>query len=351
MTVEWPQLVEKRGFGSDNHSGVHPRIMAAIARANVGHVPSYGTDDLTAACLKMFRSMTTPKAETFFVFNGTAANVLSLASIMRSWHAVLSTTQSHLHNDECGALENTVGAKNVVIATSDGKLTPELLKPYLIRGGDQHASQVNAVTITQPTEIGTVYSLAEIAALREFTRANKLTFHLDGARLVNAAAALGCSPGRLMLDFDVVSFGGTKNALLFGEAVVFPHGLLDENFRFFRKQYMQLPSKTRFVAAQFLEFLGTDLWLENALHSNAMAQRLSEGLVRSKYVKLTQKTQANGCFVLIPRQLIAKLREHSFFYVWDEYTFECRLMTSWDTRPTDVDSFLETLEKLGSENV
>jgi threonine aldolase len=351
MIIEWPKLNEKRGFGSDNHSGVHPRIMAAVARANIGHAPSYGTDDLTAACLKMFRSMTTPKAEAFFVFNGTAANVLSLASVMRSYNAVLSTTHSHLHCDECGALEKMVGAKNIVIATTDGKLTPELLKPYLIRGGDQHASQVNTVTITQPTEIGTVYSLDEIAALRAFTRANRLKFHLDGARLVNAAASLGCTPGRLMVDFDVVSFGGTKNALMFGEAVVFPHGLPDENFRFLRKQYMQLPSKTRFIAAQFLEFLGTDLWLENARHSNAMARRLSDGLARSKHAKLTQETQANGCFVLLPRHLVAKLREHHFFYVWDEHTFECRLMTSWDTTPTDVDSFLETLEKLGSENV
>lgn len=351
MKVEWPSLSEKRGFGSDNHSGVHPRILAAIARANVGHVPSYGTDDLTAACLKMFRSMTTPKAEAFFVFNGTAANVLGLASVMHSYHAVLSTTNSHLHNDECGALENLVGAKNIVIATVDGKLTPELLKPHLIRRGDQHASQINTVTITQPTEIGTVYTLAEIAALRDFAKDNRLKFHLDGARLVNAAAALGCTPGKMMMDFDVVSFGGTKNALMFGEAVIFPNGLPDENFRFLRKQFMQLPSKTRFVAAQFLEFLGTDLWLENALHANAMARRLSEGLARSAYTELTQKTEANGCFVLIPRKLVAKLREHTFFYVWDEHTFECRLMTSWDTTPTDVDGFLETLELLGSQNV
>jgi threonine aldolase len=350
VNVEWPALSERRGFGSDNHSGIHPRILAAIARANVGHVPSYGTDDLTAACLRMFREMTTPKAEAFFVFNGTAANVLSLSSVMRSFHAVLSTTNSHLYNDECGALENIVGAKNVVVPTSDGKLTPALLKPLLIRGGDQHASQINTITLTQPTEIGTVYSLDEIAAIKAFARENKLKLHLDGARLVNAAAALGCTPGRLMMDFDVVSFGGTKNALMFGEAVVFPHGLLNDDFKYLRKQYMQLPSKTRFVAAQFLEFLGTDLWLENAKHANAMARRLSEGLSKSKYAKLTQKTEANGCFVQLPKKLVAKLREHSFFYVWDEHTFECRLMTSWDTQIQDVDQFLSNLERLGAEN-
>lgn len=341
----------KRGFGSDNHSGVHPRIMEALVRANVGHEPSYGTDRLTSECVDMFRKMTTPKAEVFFVFNGTAANVLALSSLMRSFNAVVSTSVSHLTNDECGGLESLVGAKNVVVPTPDGKLTPAMIEPLLVRRGDQHASQINAVTITNPTEIGTVYTLEEIRALREFCDKHGLKLHLDGARLVNAAAALGITPGRMMMDFDVVSFGGTKNALMFGEAVVFPHGLTDPDFRFVRKQFMQLPSKTRFVAAQFLEFLGTDLWLENARHANAMAARLSEGLSRSRYAKLTQKTEANGCFVLLPRKLVSKLREHSFFYVWDEHTFECRLMTSWDTQSQDVDTFLSQLEKLGAENV
>jgi threonine aldolase len=168
---------------------------------------------------------------------------------------------------------------------------------------------------------------------------------------VNACASLGCTPGEMMKHFEVVSFGGTKNALMFGEAIVFPNGDVSPDFKYLRKQYMQLPSKTRFVAAQFLEFLGTGLWLENARHANAMASRLSQGLAKSRFAELTQVTQANGCFVLLPRKLVSKLREHSFFYVWDEHTFECRLMTSWDTTPDDVDSFLALLEKLGAENV
>lgn len=338
-----------RGFGSDNHSGVHPQILSAIVKANEGHVPAYGTDSYTLDAVELFRSLTTSKAEAFFVFNGTAANILSLSALVRSHHSVLSSVQSHLVNDECGAFEKIVGAKVVLVATPDGKLTPELLKPHLIRRGDQHASQVKAITITQQTEIGTVYSLDEIRALRAFADANDLRLHLDGARLVNAAVSLGCGLGDIMNLCDVVSFGGTKNSLMFGEAVVFPHGLTDLDFKYSRKQFMQLPSKTRFVAAQFLEYLGTDLWLQNARHSNAMAARLSEGLARSKYAKLTQKTQANGCFVLLPKKLVSKLREHYFFYVWDEHTFECRLMTSWDTTADDVDGFLTVLERLGEE--
>jgi threonine aldolase len=341
----------KRGFGSDNHSGVHPRILDALARANVGHAPAYGTDELTQKCVEMFRAMTTPSCDVFFVFNGTAANVLSLASQMRSFNAVVSSSVAHLPNDECGALESLVGAKNVLVSTPDGKLTPQMIEPLLIRRGDQHASQINCVTITNPTEIGTVYTLDEIAALREFSAAHGLRFHLDGARMVNAVAALGCTPSEMLAFFDVVSFGGTKNGLMFGEAIVFPRGTPSQDFRYLRKQFMQLPSKTRFVAAQFLEFLGTDLWLENARHSNAMAARLSEGLQRSRHARLTQKTQANGCFAVLPRKLVSRLREHYFFYVWDEHTFECRLMTSWDTTPEDVDGFLAQLEKLGDENV
>ena len=341
----------KRGFGSDNHSGVHPRLMTALARANEGHAPAYGTDEWTTKCVEMFRSMTTPRAEVFFVFNGTAANVLSLASQMQSWNAVVSSSVAHLPNDECGALESTRGARNILVSTPDGKLTPSMIEPLLIRRGDQHTSQINCVTITNSTEIGTVYTLGEIAALKDFCRAHDLKFHLDGARLVNACASLNCTPGEMMTHFDVVSFGGTKNALMFGEAIVFPHGAPSSDFKYLRKQYMQLPSKTRFIAAQFLEFLGTDLWLENARNANALAARLSDGLAKSQYAKLTQATQANGCFVIFPRKLISKLREHSFFYVWDEHTFECRLMTSWDTTEDDVDGFLAHLEKVGAESV
>lgn len=340
---------EKRGFGSDNHSGAHPRILDSLVGANLGHQPSYGTDELTRECEKVFKNLCGEKTEVFFVFNGTAANVLALGALVRSHHAILASNNSHIVNDECGAPEAWLGAKIQIVATPDGKLTPELMQPYLIRRGDQHASQVKAISITQPTEVGTVYTLHEIQRIAEFAKANGLKLHIDGARLVNAVAALGCTFREMLQHADVVSFGGTKNGLVFGEAILFPNGLPDPDFRFQRKQAMQLPSKTRFVAAQFLEFIGTDLWKENADHANAMAQKLASGLGRSSFAKITQKVQANGCFVILPKPLVSKLREHYFFYVWDEHTFECRLMTSWDTQESDIDGFLEKLEQLGRD--
>ncbi|RYZ73064.1 MAG: aminotransferase class V-fold PLP-dependent enzyme, partial [Proteobacteria bacterium] len=321
MTQQTQAETAKRGFGSDNHSGAHPRILDAVVRANAGHQPSYGTDELTRECERVFKKLFGEKTESFFVFNGTAANVLALGTLVRSHHAILASNNAHIVNDECGAPEAWLGAKIQIVPTTDGKLTPELMQPFMVRRGDQHASQVRAISITQPTEIGTIYSLHEIQRIAEFAKANGLKLHIDGARLVNAVAALGCTFREMVEHADVVSFGGTKNALLFGEAVLFPNGLHDSDFRFQRKQAMQLPSKTRFVAAQFLELLGTDLWKENAEHANAMAQKLASGLGRSTHAKLTQKVQANGCFVILPKALVSKLREHYFFYVWDEHTF------------------------------
>lgn len=341
-----------RGFGSDNHSGVHPRILQAIEAANSGHAPSYGTDRLTEKALALFKDLLGPTAEPFFVFNGTAANVLSLSALLKPHHAVLVSESAHLQNDECNAPERHLGAKLISVPTPDGKLRPEELDRYLVRRGDQHAAQVHAVSITQSTELGTVYTLDEIRALGEFARRERLYFHMDGARLVNAAASLGCGFREMTTDcgVDVVSFGGTKNGLLFGEAVVFLRPGLSADFKYVRKQLMQLPSKTRFVSAQFLEFLGTDLWLKNARHANEMAKRLSEGLQQSPYAEVTQQTQANAVFVKLPKSLVARLREVAFFYVWNERSFECRLMTTWDTTPEDIDRFLEALNRLGRES-
>jgi threonine aldolase len=337
-----------KGFGSDNHSGVHPRIMKAIEKANVEHAPSYGTDEITIEAVQLFKKLFSAEAETFFVFNGTAANVLSLSALVRPHHSVLVSQQAHLTNDECNAPERHLGVKLINVPTKDGKLRPDDLRPYLVRRGDQHAAQVKAISITQPTEVGTVYSLEEIRALGEFAKREKLFFHMDGARLVNAAESLKCTFREMTLDcgVDVLSFGGTKNGLMFGEAVVFLNPALSEGFKFVRKQLMQLPSKTRFVAAQFLEFLGTDLWRENAHHANQMAKLLSEGLNKSPLAKLTQETQANGVFVQLPKNLVSKLREVAFFYVWDERTFECRLMTTWDTSPDEIQRFLTALSEL-----
>jgi threonine aldolase len=342
----------KRGFGSDNHSGVHPEIFKALSEANIGHVPSYGTDPVTLRATQAIRRHFGDQAEAHFVFNGTAANVLALGTVIRSHHSVLASQHAHLINDECGAPEKIIGAKVVSIPSTDAKLTPESLAPHLIRRGDQHFSQVRAISITQPTELGTVYTPEEIRRLAEFAQKNQLLLHLDGARLVNAAASLGVSLKEITTDcgVDVLSLGGTKNGMMFGEAVVFLRPGLGEDFKYLRKQWMQLPSKTRFIAAQFLAFLGEDgaegVWRTNALQANAMARRLSERLGVLSSVQVTQKTQANAVFATIPKKWIGVLREQAFFYVWNETTFECRLMTSWDTEPGDIDRFVETLEQL-----
>ena len=343
----------KRGFGSDNHSGAHPRILNAIVRANEGHEPSYGTDDLTREASEMMKKHFGPDAETHFVFNGTAANVLALATLVQSHHTIIAAQQAHVINDECGAPEKIIGCKIVSVPSPDAKLNPAMIKPYLIRRGDQHYSQIKAITITQPTELSTVYSVEEIRELAEFARANGLKMHVDGARLVNAAEALGVGFKEMLTDtgVDVVSVGGTKNGLIFGEAVVFLKPKFAPDFKFVRKQAMQLPSKTRFIAAQFLEFLGTDLWRENAHHANQMAMRLYQGLKDSPFVKVTQVPQANAVFVIIPKPLISPLRELAFFYVWDEASFECRLMTTWDTSPNDIDEFVLKVKTLGEDRL
>jgi threonine aldolase len=343
----------RRGFGSDNHSGAHPKIMSALMAANTGHQPSYGTDSVTREAELLFQKLLGPSTEIHFVFNGTAANVLALSAFVKPHHSVIASSQSHLINDECGAPEKFMGCKVISVETADGKLRPDDIRKHIVRRGDQHFSQVRAISITQPTELGTVYSLEELRAISDLARKEKLVLHIDGARLVNAAAALGCSLKEIVDGADVVSFGGTKNGLVFGEAVVFlndPKGVKpDPDFKYIRKQSMQLPSKTRFISAQFLEFLSGDLWIENARHANAMAAKLRDALKDSPYAIITQKSEANACFVRLPKELISALREVSFFYVWDEQTFECRLMTSWDTRESDIEGFCSALEKLGRE--
>lgn len=358
-TTPFPPSI-RRGFGSDNHSGVHPRFLDAIARANQGHAPSYGTDAWSEEALILFRKLFGPATQAHYVFNGTAANVLALSAFVRPHHAVLASEHAHLLNDECGAPERNLGSKIIPVPSIDAKLTPESLKPFLIRRGDQHHSQVRAISITQPTELGTLYILEEVRALAEFARRERLFLHMDGARLVNAVERLGCDFQDLTAaaGVDALSLGGTKNGLLFGEAVLFfSENIKRKNlgaepsgeFKYARKQLMQLPSKSRFLAAQFLEFLGTDLWRENAHHANQMALHLSEGLQRSPFARVTQATQANAVFAIFPKALVSRLREHSFFYVWNEATFECRLMTSWDTRAEEIDGFLQELERLGAE--
>jgi len=336
-----------RGFGSDNHSGVHPLLMKAISAANEEHAPSYGTDEWSARAKNVFKEHFGPKAETHFVFNGTGANVTALRSMILPWQSCLVSSQSHLNVDECGAPDVFAG-KLLSLPTSDGRLSLEQLEAALIRQGDQHFAQIRAVSLTQPTELGTCYSLSEISAICDWAHKNQLYVHVDGARLANAVASLKSSFTEMFLKtgVDIVSLGGTKNGLLMGEAVVILNPALQGQFSYIRKQSMQLPSKTRFISAQFETYLGTELWKEIANHSLAMAQLLRKSTSNFPSVKITQATQSNAVFACIPKDWVSKLREKYFFYVWDAASTECRWMTSWDTQPEDISGFTNALSEL-----
>lgn len=337
----------KKGFGSDNHSGVHPNILAAIQSANQGHLPSYGTDPISLATLKEFESHFGSQ-DVFFVFNGTAANTLALKAMTNSYQAILCSDVSHVQLDECGAPEFHTGCKVIPIKSKNGKLSVTEIDKHLIRGGDQHFSQPAVLTLTQPTELGTLYSYAELQEFVDYCRNKKLLVHIDGARFSNAAAAMNRSFKELTADLgiDALSFGGTKNGLLFGEAIVFFNPNLSQNFKYIRKQGLQLPSKSRFVAAQFLIYLQNDLWKEIAHHSLDMAQLLKSELEEIPEVEITQDVQSNAIFAKIPKTWVKKLRRHYFFYIWDEKTFEARLMTTFDTTKEDIHAFIGLMKEL-----
>lgn len=333
-------------LGSDNHTAVHPRIMSAIAAVNIGCAPSYGTDSVTANAVQVFKRHFGDHIDVHFCFNGTAANVLALAPLFKPHHSILASEHAHINVDECSAPERHLGLKIIPIRNTNGKLTPEQLEPYIVRRGDQHFSQVRGVSITQPTELGTLYSLDEMAAISSFCKKHGLWFHVDGARFANAAERLCVSFETLTKGVDVLSFGGTKNGLLFGEAVLFLSDAARRaaiDFPYIRKQLMQLPSKTRFIAAQFAEYLGTDLWLEIAKNACDRAGELSLGLSRDPRIQITQTVQSNAVFAIIDRPLMKLLRDAAFFYVWNEKTNECRLMTSWSTDTQQIEGFLRLL--------
>lgn len=339
-----------KGFGSDNHSGVHPEFLKAITEANSGHVPSYGTDIYTEQCQKLFKKILGQEVGLYFVFNGTAANVLSLKSMVRSYQSVLCADVSHLNVDECGAPEFLAGCKLIGLPSLHGKLNLETLQTQLIRRGDQHFSQIRGVSLTQTTEFGTCYGLEEIKAICQWAHENGLFVHLDGARLSNAVAALQTNFKSMLVDtgVDVVSWGGTKNGFLFGEAVVFINRELEKDFQYVRKQACQLPSKTRFIAAQFLKAYESDLWLQIANHSLSMAKALFEQVKDIPGVQVTHPVQGNVVFATIPKSWVKPLREKYFFYVINEKTFESRWMCSWDTNIEDVHGFAKELRTLST---
>jgi len=333
-------------FGSDNHSGVHPRILKSIEDLNWGHSPAYGSDDYTSLVVEKLKKHFKKTCDIHFVFNGTAANVLALSCFANSYHSILTANTSHIWSDECGAPEKLLGAKLIPIASPDGKIRASSLSEFMTRKGDQHSSQVIGVSITQPTEYGTVYSLEELSELRQFADRHGLYIHMDGSRLVNAATYLQIGLDRLTENVDVLSLGGTKNGLLFGEAVVIFNQNIVKDFKFRRKQFMQLPSKTKFIACQFDAWLNTNLWKEISQHSLSAAQNLRKLLTEIAEVKITQETQSNAVFAIFPRRIVHELKKHHFFYIWDENTFEARLMTSFDSRAEDIESFAKKVKEL-----
>ncbi|MCU4166477.1 low specificity L-threonine aldolase [Marinilabiliaceae bacterium A049] len=336
-----------RGFASDNNASVHPKVMEALVNANDGHAIGYGGDKITERTQQLFKKVFGKEVETFFVYNGTGANVISIQALTHSFNAVVCAHTAHINVDECGAPEKLSGCKLLPITTNNGKITVEQISQYMHGFGFEHHAQPKLISITQATELGTVYTIDEVRTIADYVHGLGLYLHLDGARLANAAVALDCSLADITFNagVDVLSFGGTKNGLMFGEAVVFANAQLADNVKYIRKQSTQLHSKMRYTAAQFEALLTNDLWKENASHANIMARKLETGIRQLNNVKLTQPVDSNGIFAIVPKGTIAKLQEEYFFYIWDESRSEVRWMTSFDTQEEDIEGFLEVLKR------
>jgi threonine aldolase len=336
-----------RSFASDNNAGVHPEVLKAIAAANQGHVVGYGDDPYTGSAVRQFKRHFGPDIEVFFVFNGTAANCLGLKALTKSYHAVICGEAAHIYVDECGAPEKFTGCKLIPIPTQDGKLTVEGVRAVYHGIGVEHHVQPRAISITQATELGTLYRPDELRQLANFAHKHNMFLHMDGARIANAAAALGLKLREATRDLgaDVLSFGATKNGAMGAEAVIFFDPTLAADFKYYRKQGMQLASKMRFLSAQFESLFQNDLWLRNAQHANRMAQFLKREVSKIPQVKIVYRVEANGVFARIPRRAIAKLLKRYFFYVWNEEQSVVRWMCSWDTTEEDVKQFVEFLSR------
>jgi threonine aldolase len=330
-----------RSFASDNNASVHPKVLQAIAAVNQGHVIGYGDDLYTQAVVRKFKQHFGDDVEVFMVFNGTAANCLGLRAMTESFNAVICTADAHIQTDECGAPEKFTGCKLIDVPTSDGKLTVEAVTHAYHNIGDQHHVQPRVVSITQATELGTVYSPREVRDLARFAHRHKMFLHMDGARIANAAVSLGLTLREATRDLgvDVLSFGGTKNGAMGAEAVVFFHQKLSRDFLYVRKQGMQLASKSRYIAAQLDALLSNQLWRKNAENANRMAKLLEKELRKIPQVKIVYKVAANGVFVKLPLSAIAKLQKRYFFYVWNEEQSMVRWMCSFDTTERDVKEF------------
>ncbi len=340
-----------RGFASDNNSGIHPSILAAIESANRGHEIGYGDDPYTREAEDLLKKEFGADTAIFFVLTGTGANILGLQSISRSFNSIICAETAHIQVDECGAPEKFTGSKIIPIPSADGKITPGLIEKQLHGFGFEHHAQPGVISITQSTEMGTIYTVEEIKELANLAHQNGMYLHMDGARIANAAVALGLSFREFTKEagVDVLSFGGTKNGLMIGEAVLIFNPKLAEYSKYYRKQAAQLCSKMRFVSAQFIPYLKEEIWKANALHSNKMAILMEQSIRKIRGIEITQKVESNGVFAILPKAIIPKLQEKYFFYTWDEQKGEVRWMTSFDTREEDILGFAALLEEYMTE--
>ena len=338
----------KKTFASDNYSGVHPSIMDALVKANNGHAASYGADEYTSAAIAKFREYFGPESEVYFAYNGTGANVLGLQTLTQSFHSILCAELAHINVDESTAPEKFLGCKLIPVPAPDGKMTPREIEGKIQRLDDQHHPQVKVISLSQSTEYGTVYSIKELKAIATIARKYNLFFHMDGSRIANAAVSLNTDFASFTKDagVDVLSFGGTKNGMMFGEAVIVFNQEAARYIKFYRKQAMQLHSKMRFIGAQFLALLSNDLWKTAASHSNRMARLLEDELRQVKDIRITQPVDANSVFAIIPERIIEPLQQESFFYVWNDRTHEVRLMCSFDTTEAEIKNFGKKLKAL-----
>jgi threonine aldolase len=337
-----------KGFASDNYSGVHPQILKALSEVNIDHAPSYGGDVYTEKAVHQFKQLLGESVEVYFTFIGTAANVLGLKALTQPHHAVICTETAHINVDECGAPERFTGCKLLTVPTLDGKLRVADIEKFQSLVDFEHHVQPKVVSISQTTELGTLYTPDEIKVLADYAHSHNMYLHMDGARIANAAAALNMPIKKFTFDcgVDVLSFGGTKNGMMYGEAIVFANASLCENFKYIRKQGMQLASKMRYISAQFLAYFSDDLYLKTARHANAMAQRLAEKLKDIPEIKITQNPAANGVFAKLPKEMIKPLQERYFFYEWNEQNCEVRFMCSWDTTETEIEDFVVLTKSL-----
>jgi len=338
----------KISFGSDNNSGVHPKIMEAMVLANEGHTIGYGDDEWTRQADRCFAGIFGQDIAPCYVFNGTGSNMVALQAAVRPFHSIITAATGHINVDECGAPSKFTGCMVKEITTEDGKLTPALISARLHGFGDQHHSQPKVIYISQVTELGTVYTPQEIKDICELAHQHDMYVHMDGARLANACASLNIGLKELSRDcgIDILSLGGTKNGMMMGEVVIAFRPELAENLRFYRKQSAQLFSKMRYLSAQFPAYFENNLWLENARNANGMAKKLAASLQQFRGITITQKVESNAIFLIMPPEAIHKLRQHYFFYTWDEARHEVRLVCSWDTTKADINGLAAVLGEI-----